>query len=200
MLQALQLTPSSQSLLRQTLLLASSGNPLKPGDLAPSIDALLSQEQRSPSDELLLCQALAAAERVEEAIQRLQQLPDPDVSQTALLARLYLTAGKADQGQQLLQQMNDNYQVRQSQLTTLERIDYADVLLLQEQPKAAMDLLKSALLAISERASHLKRQGHQVLNLSVGEPDLPVPDWVRQRAIQASWPRSGAMKMQRYPR
>jgi aspartate aminotransferase len=43
----------------------------------------------------------------------------------------------------------------------------------------------SPTLAISEKASALRKQGHNVINLSVGEPDLPVPKWVTDKAIQA---------------
>lgn len=43
----------------------------------------------------------------------------------------------------------------------------------------------SATLVISEKAAALKRQGKDVLNLSVGEPDTLIPQWVRKAAIQA---------------
>lgn len=43
----------------------------------------------------------------------------------------------------------------------------------------------SPTLAMSERARILAKQGHEVINLSVGEPDTPVPTWVQQAACQA---------------
>jgi aspartate aminotransferase len=43
----------------------------------------------------------------------------------------------------------------------------------------------SPTLAMSEKASALAKQGIKVVNLSVGEPDIAIPEWVRQAAIQA---------------
>lgn len=43
----------------------------------------------------------------------------------------------------------------------------------------------SPTLKIAEKASALKNQGHPVLNLSLGEPDTQVPEWVQQAAIDA---------------
>lgn len=43
----------------------------------------------------------------------------------------------------------------------------------------------SPTLAISERAQVLAQEGHKVLNLSLGEPDMPPPSWVKEAAIDA---------------
>lgn len=43
----------------------------------------------------------------------------------------------------------------------------------------------SPTLAMSEQANQLAKQGIEVINLSVGEPDLPIPEWVRTAAIEA---------------
>jgi aspartate aminotransferase len=43
----------------------------------------------------------------------------------------------------------------------------------------------SPTLAMSEQANQLTKQGIDVINLSVGEPDLPVPEWVRNAATEA---------------
>lgn len=43
----------------------------------------------------------------------------------------------------------------------------------------------SPTLAMSEQANQLAKQGIEVINLSVGEPDLPVPEWVRTAATDA---------------
>ncbi len=49
----------------------------------------------------------------------------------------------------------------------------------------AQKIPPSPTLAMSEKANQLAKQGIQVINLSVGEPDLPVPQWVRAAAIEA---------------
>lgn len=41
----------------------------------------------------------------------------------------------------------------------------------------------SPTLALNSKANQLKKQGHNVLNFSVGEPDYPTPDVVVQQAI-----------------
>jgi aspartate aminotransferase len=38
---------------------------------------------------------------------------------------------------------------------------------------------------MSEKANELRKNGIEVINLSVGEPDLPIPEWVRIAAIEA---------------
>jgi aspartate aminotransferase len=43
----------------------------------------------------------------------------------------------------------------------------------------------SPTLAMSDKARALTQAGHPVINLSVGEPDLPIPSWIRQGAIAA---------------
>ena len=43
----------------------------------------------------------------------------------------------------------------------------------------------SPTLAMSEKASLLKKQGKDVINLSVGESDLSIPTWIQQAAVQA---------------
>lgn len=43
----------------------------------------------------------------------------------------------------------------------------------------------SPTLAMSEKAKLLEKQGVHVINLSVGEPDLPLPHWVRRAAMEA---------------
>ena len=43
----------------------------------------------------------------------------------------------------------------------------------------------SATLAISARAAELKRAGRDIISLSVGEPDFPVPESAREAAITA---------------
>ncbi len=53
------------------------------------------------------------------------------------------------------------------------------------QSAALARVAPSATLAISARAAELKRQGHDIISLSVGEPDFPVPDSAREAAIAA---------------
>ena len=43
----------------------------------------------------------------------------------------------------------------------------------------------SATVAINARATELRAQGHDIINLSVGEPDFDTPDFIKQAAIQA---------------
>jgi aspartate aminotransferase len=43
----------------------------------------------------------------------------------------------------------------------------------------------SPTLAMSEKASRLAQEGHKVINLSVGEPDLPPPAWALDAADRA---------------
>lgn len=51
--------------------------------------------------------------------------------------------------------------------------------------KSILQMAPSQTLAISQRAGELAAQGKPVINLSVGEPDLPTPDWVKKAAIDA---------------
>lgn len=43
----------------------------------------------------------------------------------------------------------------------------------------------SVTLAVNARASELKRQGKDIINLSVGEPDFDTPDFIKESAITA---------------
>lgn len=43
----------------------------------------------------------------------------------------------------------------------------------------------SATLAMAAKTRELKEQGEDIIGLSLGEPDFPVPDFVKQAAIQA---------------
>ena len=53
------------------------------------------------------------------------------------------------------------------------------------QSAALARVAPSATLAISARAAALKREGRDIISLSVGEPDFPVPDSAREAAIAA---------------
>ncbi len=46
-------------------------------------------------------------------------------------------------------------------------------------------LAPSATLAMSQKSAELKAQGVDVINMSVGEPDFPTPDHIKQAAKQA---------------
>lgn len=43
----------------------------------------------------------------------------------------------------------------------------------------------SVTLAVNARATELKREGKDIINLSVGEPDFDTPDFIKQAAIRA---------------
>lgn len=43
----------------------------------------------------------------------------------------------------------------------------------------------SATMAVNDKAQELKRNGANIINLSVGEPDFPTPDRIKAAAIQA---------------
>ncbi|WP_347373034.1 pyridoxal phosphate-dependent aminotransferase [Aequorivita sp. Q41] len=47
------------------------------------------------------------------------------------------------------------------------------------------EMATSATLAMAAKTRELKEQGIDVIGLSLGEPDFPVPDYVKQAAIQA---------------
>ncbi len=47
------------------------------------------------------------------------------------------------------------------------------------------NLQPSATLAMAALAGELKAQGEDIISLSLGEPDFPVPDFVKEAAIQA---------------
>ncbi len=44
---------------------------------------------------------------------------------------------------------------------------------------------ESATIKMSQKARELKEQGHQVISLSLGEPDFDTPDYIKEAAIQA---------------
>jgi aspartate aminotransferase len=46
-------------------------------------------------------------------------------------------------------------------------------------------LQPSVTMAVNAKATQLKRQGVDIINLSVGEPDFDTPDFIKQAAIQA---------------
>ncbi len=46
-------------------------------------------------------------------------------------------------------------------------------------------LAQSATLAMSQKSAELKAQGVDVINMSVGEPDFPTPDFIKQAAKKA---------------
>jgi aspartate aminotransferase len=50
---------------------------------------------------------------------------------------------------------------------------------------AIMGMAPSQTLSITQRARELCAQGKPVISLSVGEPDLPTPEWVKKAAIDA---------------
>jgi aspartate aminotransferase len=43
----------------------------------------------------------------------------------------------------------------------------------------------SPTLALTQKANELKRSGKDVINLAVGEPDFPTPEWICEAAIEA---------------
>lgn len=53
------------------------------------------------------------------------------------------------------------------------------------QSAALARVAPSATLAISARAAELRKAGRDIISLSVGEPDFPVPDSAREAAIAA---------------
>lgn len=46
-------------------------------------------------------------------------------------------------------------------------------------------LSESATIAMSRRSRELKEEGHDVISLSLGEPDFTVPEFIKEAAIQA---------------
>ena len=44
---------------------------------------------------------------------------------------------------------------------------------------------ESATIKMSQKARELKEQGHEVISLSLGEPDFDTPDYIKQAAIKA---------------
>ena len=43
----------------------------------------------------------------------------------------------------------------------------------------------SPTLAMTKKANELKQQGHPIISLSAGDPDTPIPQWVKDGAIKA---------------
>src|SRR6056297_2443277 len=46
-------------------------------------------------------------------------------------------------------------------------------------------LAVSQTLAMSQKSRELQEKGHDVINLSVGEPDFDTPEYIKEAAIQA---------------
>ena len=46
-------------------------------------------------------------------------------------------------------------------------------------------LAESETLAMSRRSRELRQQGHDVINLSLGEPDFNTPDFIKEAAKKA---------------
>jgi len=51
--------------------------------------------------------------------------------------------------------------------------------------KRSSSIQPSVTLAVNARATELRRQGKDIINLSVGEPDFDTPDFIKQTAIKA---------------
>src|SRR5690554_4335120 len=51
--------------------------------------------------------------------------------------------------------------------------------------KRVNDMATSATLAMAAKTRELKEQGIDIIGLSLGEPDFPVPEYIKQAAIQA---------------
>jgi aspartate aminotransferase len=51
--------------------------------------------------------------------------------------------------------------------------------------KRVNEMATSATLAMAAKARELKEQGIDIIGLSLGEPDFPVPEYIKQAAIQA---------------
>ena len=56
------------------------------------------------------------------------------------------------------------------------------------QPRVSdrvLNMEESATIKMSQKARELKEQGHQVISLSLGEPDFDTPDYIKNAAIEA---------------
>lgn len=51
--------------------------------------------------------------------------------------------------------------------------------------KRCQQLQPSATLAVSQKARELKAEGKDIITLSMGEPDFPTPDFIKQAGIEA---------------
>ena len=48
-----------------------------------------------------------------------------------------------------------------------------------------LNMAESATIAMAQMARELKAQGHDVISLSLGEPDFDTPDHIKEAAMQA---------------
>jgi len=55
----------------------------------------------------------------------------------------------------------------------------------QRLSKRVNEMATSATLAMAAKTRELKEQGIDIIGLSLGEPDFPIPDYVKESAIQA---------------
>src|SRR5690554_4818117 len=55
----------------------------------------------------------------------------------------------------------------------------------QRLSKRVNEMATSATLAMAAKTRELKEQGIDIIGLSMGEPDFPIPDYVKESAIQA---------------
>lgn len=145
LVRAITLDPAASERLQQLLALVASGASVQPADLAPGIDALQQAETRTNSEEALLCRALAAAERFDEAIVRLESLDSRDNQLQSLQARLYLLGNQQNKAEELVSNLRTSYAARHGNLSPADNIAYAEVLMLSQQFEQAMTLLKSAI-------------------------------------------------------
>ncbi|MDX1783695.1 MAG: aminotransferase class I/II-fold pyridoxal phosphate-dependent enzyme, partial [Aequorivita vladivostokensis] len=51
--------------------------------------------------------------------------------------------------------------------------------------KRVNEMATSATLAMAAKTRELKEQGVDIIGLSLGEPDFPVPEYIKEAAIQA---------------
>ena len=51
--------------------------------------------------------------------------------------------------------------------------------------KRVNEMATSATLAMAAKTRELKEQGIDIIGLSLGEPDFPVPEFVKEAAIKA---------------
>ncbi|MEZ6131853.1 MAG: hypothetical protein R3C59_24605 [Planctomycetaceae bacterium] len=154
LVQAIALDPAAKDRLQQILILVASGAKVQPADLAPAIDALQNAEKLTNAEEVLLCQALAAAERFDEAIARLESIEMPDNQLQSLQARLYRLNGQSAKADELIARLAADYENHIDDLTPADTVAYADVLLLSSRFDDAVAVLKSAIAAHSQNATN----------------------------------------------
>jgi aspartate aminotransferase len=51
--------------------------------------------------------------------------------------------------------------------------------------KRVNEMATSATLAMAAKTRELKEQGVDIIGLSLGEPDFPIPEFIKEAAIQA---------------